>query len=216
MNVTENEEESRMGKVGKCWRLLSLALAICLGFSIGFNVYKHFSASDSENWQFVFTWGPDVQTIVPYTLVLKMNFTWDNESLFITARVNDDDCYEHETDYYGHDWLGLAFDTDNDGYIHGYGGDRAFVLAAGNWSIDDAFLNLGGQVIGGYSCFVDYPSPYHACTFDKETGYTFNINIPKTKLDIADLKYRRVHVSFTDLVARPPRNFVYVQFRFEG
>ena len=151
----------------------------------------------------------------------KLNFTWDNESLFITARINGDDCYEHETDYYGHDWLGLAFDTDNDGYIRGWTNgfeyrDLSFVLAAGNWSINDAFLTLGGQVIGGTACPVDYPSRYHTCKFHKETGYTFNINIPRTKLDVAELKHRKVHVDFADLAARPPRNSVYVQFRFEG
>lgn len=38
-----------MGKVGK-WQVLSLILVICLGVSIGFNVYLHLSASDSESW----------------------------------------------------------------------------------------------------------------------------------------------------------------------
>lgn len=73
METPEKKGEKRMGKFGK-WQVLSLALAVCLGFSIGFNVYQHFSGSDSENAQFVFTW--DVAGL-EHTL---KNFTWMRSS----------------------------------------------------------------------------------------------------------------------------------------
>lgn len=180
-------------------------LASCLAVSLFVNCYLYFELQKVEeriSSTFTFTWGSNVQYITPYTLKLEMQFSSEDQNISIRARINDDD-------YAAGDYLGLVFDKNADGSVDlkefGYG------LWANNKSYDNAILSPAGNL-----CFPQIPpkpSPYHTATFNSQTGYTFEIKLPKLNLTNS-----KVHVVFNDvnLSMRLCYTFVYVQFMFEA
>jgi len=168
-----------MGKVGK-WQVLSLILVICLGVSIGFNVYQYFSAfkvfdvSESSR-AFVFLWPPNDQEIVDGTLRIEAVFSWKTENLSITVKVNDDDCYV--SDILASDCLGVRFDSDKSGKIEGVA-DPSYVFFPTNYYYPPHVCAVSEFRID-WAELPPSPSPYHTCTFNNGTGYTFEISFPK-------------------------------------
>ena len=216
LKATENEGESKKGKIGK-WRFASLVLVICLGVSVGFNVYQHFSAfkffdvSESSR-AFVFLWPPSDQEIVDGTLRIEAVFSWETENLSITVKVNDDE-YCAAGDY-----IGLVFDSNKNGdlfddrssyalYVGGIYADHEFSVYRGLKAI---LTELGFLCTGGNP----EPSPYHTCTFNNETGYTFEISFPKETINFHWPML--LHVCFWDLnLETLMGDWVWIQLRLQ-
>jgi hypothetical protein len=183
LETTKKKGERRMGKVGK-WQVLSSALAVCLGFSIGFNVYQHSISSGlfniSSGRAFVFLWPPNDQEIVDGTLRMEVVFSWETENLHATVKVNDDE-------YCAGDYIGLVFDSNKNGDL--FDDLSLYALYAGSIYVGQEFSLYQGSNVrlteAGYMGTGGNPdpSPYHTCTFNNETGYTFEISLPKETIN---------------------------------
>jgi hypothetical protein len=156
---------------------------------------------------FVLEWPPEQQEIVEGTLRMELTFEWGNESLDITAKINDDE-------YYGTDRLSLVFFRVNESgevdFWHNY---SPYIFVACNlttvdscviirhrdnrsWHLgQDEELGLVTDILHG-----TWPirSPYHNCTFTEGIGYTFNISIPKSEL--VNVNADVVYVQFCSVV----------------
>ena len=163
---------------GRKLQFLSLVLAIALGVSAALNVYQHMVLSGlfniSSGRTLVFLWPPEEQEIVDGTLRIEAAFSWENENLSITVKVNDDE------EYYRNDCVGLVLDSNENGQI--------------GWPDAEYVLLTTNEYYEGNECTVDErgiswveklprPSPYHKCTFSSKTGYTFKISFPKETIN---------------------------------
>jgi len=88
-----------------------------------------------------------------------------NESLDIITFSND-------LDYHKKDFLGIAFDTNEDGKIANEG---IGILYADNTTISGLLLEDGTIALPLLS---PTPSSYHTCVFEAGIGYTFNVSLP--------------------------------------
>jgi hypothetical protein len=193
---------------------LLVVLPIVASIFLGFGIYQIFYASKIPSQSFTFTWGPDKQHIVDGELRLEMGFKWIGENLSIVARIN---ATEHP--YEGANYLGLVFDTDHNDIISS--SDHPYQLFADNVTIDRSVTLLlpSGRITSPCDS-LPKPSPYHTCTFDKATGYTFSVNIPRWELRLTkefshifpNITKIKVHVVFEDGWAN---DAVYVQFDLE-
>ena len=189
------------------WRFLAIAFGVGLAFSIFLNIYQYFSSYPSGD--FVFEWSSEEQDIVDGILRIEASFNWENESeeLYITVRVNDDD-------YFGGDYIGLVFDKNNNWDVLD---DQAYVLFANNmsyyWGKSVVFLGRYGRF--DWATVPPRPSPFHTCTFNNKTGYTFKISFPKETINFH--LPMRIHLTFLDLPA--PKSYihrwVWVQFEIK-
>lgn len=160
-------------------------------------------SATQPTYDYTFTWGPNAQHVVNGTLTMKLNFTLTNDSLLITARIND-------TAFHFGD-LGIIFDKEFDGF---HVGDEGYLLTTDNRSKSGTATSLWPQwFLANVEIHLPYPSPYHYCTFDNETGYTFYINFSKSVMPVKTQygQVQRVHVDY----ALGEAAFVEVEFSFE-
>jgi hypothetical protein len=166
------------------WQLFSLVLAIALMVSISFNIYQNLSGSNcasngnpnnEENtpMNFTFTWGPETQDIINGTVHLEMSLRWGvvpNSShrwLSMMVKINDDD-------YNPCDYLGIVFDSNENGVIDLGSADDPFGLWTNNMTAPSVLLE------NGFLCFAQCMPTLgpHTCTFEPDTGYMFSIFFP--------------------------------------
>jgi len=131
-------------------------------------------ASANYTWMnFTFTWGSDTQKIVQGEFHLKVSMKLElgrgvlpyNESLMIVIEANDDD-------YDGWDYVGLAFDTNHNGYIDT--GDISRVLFANNMT-QPSFLKENGFL--AFAECMPKLGPQNV-SFNPDTGYIFTSRLP--------------------------------------
>lgn len=158
------------------FKLAFVVLLVCLCVSVSFNVVQYLGTEHSPK-TFVFTWTQDEKEY-RMTLTFETVPTLTGANLSITAKINKDQ-------YHYRDSIVLAFDQDGDGEIKS--GDPGFELNVDNTT---HWIFLGsGSSYSEPDCN-PFPSPYHTCTFDNDTGYTFNINFPLEELKLEnDLIY---------------------------
>jgi len=214
--------------VTKVRNIVKFALAFVLVASLFLNVLfglmlvsrRQTEEEDRPKHSFTFVWGPDKQTIVNGSeLRLVMDFKWVNypnwgKTLSIVAKINDDDF-----DAFHDDILGLVFDRNDNGVLDPGGWDYPFFLLTSNETVMKAYLVWGEPGYGGLPSGIVIPdpafnwgyedSPFHTCTFDNATGYTFNINIIAHRVN---LDKHIVLVSFQDYGSG---DHVFVIFDFE-
>lgn len=105
-------------------------------------------------------------------LRVEITFNWTTDDLMVTASVNDDD-------YHHYDYLGLAFDANQDGYF-----EKIYRLDAYNYTVPQNF-GLRLTSYGGITWLAQgmpHPSSYHYCTFNS-SGYFFHFWIPKETIN---------------------------------
>jgi hypothetical protein len=122
---------------------------------------------------FNFTWGPDSQKIVQGELHLKISLRWQNETILdktyecltIMIEINDDDYWDWE-------YMGLVFDTNENGYIDT--GDVPIALYANNMTQPSALCD------DGFLAFAECPPirGLQTVIFNPDKGYTFQIQFP--------------------------------------
>jgi len=184
------------------WFILSSVLAVCLVVSVAAG-YVYFSRSSVKS--FVLEWSAAEQEIVNGTLRMEFTFEWQNESLSITVKINDDE-------YDMQDMLGFVFDRNGNGTIDLYHKDTPYVFTANNWTWYNVALRFDGCLVLPKD--LPLPSPYHTCVFIEGTGYLFNISIPKSEL--ANVKADVVHIFFGDVTNIPPWLDDWVSSQIEG
>ena len=186
-------------------------------FSADAEAYKQvisvFTSANYTWMNFSFTWGSDTQKIVPGDFHLKVYMRWGNETigtmttetLTIYIEANDDD-------FEGWDYVGIVFDTNQDGYIDIR--DDSIVLFANNMTqpsflIDHGFL--------AFAECMPIRGP-HRVSFNVETGYIFSIKFPpgghtaKNPIQsIKDASRSPIHICFYD----NDLAMVFVRFSFQ-
>jgi len=134
--------------------------------------------STNDTMNFTFTWGPDTQRIVQGTLRLEISLKWvvvpnsTHKWLSMVVRVNDDDYSEG-------DYLGLVFDMNENGVMDLWNADGPCGLWTNNMTTTSVLLENGFL---GFAEEMPTRGP-HNCTFDSETGYTFQINFSSLPSD---------------------------------
>jgi hypothetical protein len=178
---------------------------IMISITVAISLYASSLAGSST---LVLEWPSEQQEIVDGTFRIELAFEWRNETLDITAKINDDEYCEP-------DFLALVFFRANESgevdFWHHY---NPYVFAACNMTTGSDSLviikhrdNLRwhpgqDEELGAVTDMVRaWPrtSPYHNCTFMEGIGYTFNISIPKSEL--VNFNADVVYVSFCDLDA---------------
>jgi hypothetical protein len=123
-------------------------------------------------FSYTFTWTNETQSVVNGTLGMKVDFRLTEENLMITAQIN-------QTEYSDYISLGVIIDQEFDGF-HLW--DQGYLLTADNcyyYPSETALKQewfLGSAVL----CMPHPNSPYHKCTFDNMTGYTFHVKLPSS------------------------------------
>lgn len=163
-------------------------------------VISVFTSANYTWMNFTFTWGPDTQKIVPGDFHLKVYMRWGNETigtmttetLKIYIEANDDD-------FEGWDYVGIVFDTNQDGYIDIR--DDSIVLFANNMT-QPSVLWYDGFL--GFAECMPIRGP-HSVLFNVETGYIFSIKFPpggygaKNPIQsIKDAPRSPIHICFYD------------------
>lgn len=171
------------------------------------SVISLYASSLAGSSTFVLEWPSEQQEIVDGTLRIELTFEWQNESLNIIAKINDDE-------YNAGDLLGFAFDIDGHGWID--------CFAACNLTTEERLIMLRwnsyynaytiGDILKTDGYFIK--SPYHNCTFTEGVGYTYNITIPKTAL--SKVKVYDAIVAFRDVTDRSKTLEWWVSAEIEG
>jgi len=160
-------------------------------------------------FDYTFSWGSDAQHITNGTLAMMLNFTLTNDSLLMTVQVND-------TTLSSYSYLGVVFDREFDGF---HVGDQGYLLTSDNRQKNGVQTRLSEcWALTDIEIHPPRPSPWHYCTFNNETGYTFHINFPRSVLPEKSAhpadqygQVQRVHVDY----GLGPGAFVEVEFSFE-
>ena len=182
-------------------------LVICLAASLFFSIYpllnKDCEISENENSksktfvffemnQYPFAIGENYRKLILNStefVRVEVTFNWETDDLIVSAKVSDDD-------FHGFDYLGLLFDTNEDGIFEGI-----FRLNANNYTLTAAhcpmLTDFGG--ITKLTQLVDLPSTWHYCTFNNSSGYSFYFWIPKEGINFQQPMY--VHLCFGDMDA---------------
>lgn len=146
-------------------------------------------SATQPTYDYSFSWSKNAQVLVNGTLTMQLQFAFTNDSLLITAQIND------TTFYPGND-LGIIFDKEFDGF---HLGDQGYMLNADNTTFSGYETQLGvGWFLTGTVKNIPGPSPYHYCTFNNETGYTFYVHFPLTVVPVKTQQGQvlRIHVDF--------------------
>ncbi len=208
METTGKGEKGKTLNVKQGWFVLSLVLLVCLCISVGFNVYQRFNFSEGPSNSYVFYFYNDY--IRNDTAVrVEVTFDWQAENLSMTVTVNDDEYNEW-------DYLGVVFDKNNNGTIDLEFEDEPYALYVDNKtrSQGQTYLYKWGGL--GWVIIESSPSPYHTCTFDEETGYTFKISLSRQDINVE--APTPIHICFYDVekwieaAAASERELVWVQF----
>jgi len=120
---------------------------------------------DNTGATFTFEWPSYDQKIVNETLYMNLKFLAIEEKLSILARINDDE-------YDRRDFLGLAFDENNDGELEH---ENVRLLYVENTTISAILLDNGTLAI---PLLHPHVSTIHTCIFKANIGYTFTITLP--------------------------------------
>lgn len=146
-------------------------------------------SATEPTYDYSFSWSKNAQVLVNGTLNMKLQFAFTNDSLLITAEIND-------TTFYPSIDLGIIFDEEFDGF---HLGDQGYALFADNTTFSGYETQLGyGWFLTGAVKNLPRPSPYHYCTFNNETGYTFYVHFPLTVVPVKTQQGQvlRAHVDF--------------------
>jgi hypothetical protein len=168
------------------FKLAFAVVLVCLCVSVGFNVFRYLGTEHSPK-TFVFTWVWDEKE---YRMELAFDTvpTLTGANLSITAKINAER-------YYYRNNLNLFFDLDGDGEFKKLNPGFEFLADNGTYSVS----LIEGWVTAGPYYEGPQPSPYHTCTFDNDTGYTFKINFPLEELKLKnDLIYVTYGYFYTD------------------
>ena len=151
-----------------------------------FLLVSYYAINSGGTKTFVYTWTKEEQEIVNGTFRLEISFQWKSDVLNVIAKINcsqsnkpDDVC------------LGLVFDINGNGELD-YGTiDEPYMFLPSNITLPADFLpkppgisdetDKGCYLIPQHTHEPLKPS-LHTCTFSKDTGWTYNISIPKSKL----------------------------------
>lgn len=160
------------------WQVLCLILTIALIISVSLNIYQSLYVSNddsggnpasnsdaSREMNFTFTSGPDAQKIVQGEFRLEIDIRWYGENLSMEITANDDDYEEW-------DYIGLVFDTNQDGHIDVH--DEPYALYANNMTQPSALCEHGFLA---FAWTPPRPGPQRV-SFDPDTGYTSTIQFP--------------------------------------
>jgi len=133
-----------------------------------------------EDFTYAFTWGHDEQDIVPGTLCI--NITRIGQTRFV-VKINDNDYNEW-------DYLVMVFDQNQNGIVDLGNADQPYGLWANNLTSPAVLLEKG------YLSFAEIPPKAgpHKCTFDSNTGYTFDVSFPT----LPDVKFILLRIGFVD------------------
>ena len=177
-----------MEKIKK-FQVLAITLAVCLVASLSFNAYQFLNCDGETSVTKTFT--RQHKTYIRPDGIVQINatFDWSGSNLTMTIKVNDDD-------FFWADYIGLVFDTDKDGNLFE---EVAYLLDAGNMTSPLPSGNRLEDWGGIYEIPVQLhpdPSPWHTCTFTEGEGYTFNIEIPKDKINFTQRML--THVCYWD------------------
>jgi len=150
------------------WKILSISLMFALAVSLGINVYSALSRQGMgvvAPLEFVFSWGPNSQRIVNATFVLTLKMWLDNQNLTLVATANDNEYDEF-------DYLGLVFDTNQNGYIDT--NDEPYGLWADNMTVASHLWSHG------FLSFTQSKpiSGPQKVTFESSLGYTYRVEFP--------------------------------------
>ena len=132
------------------------------------------------DFTYTFTWGQDEQDIVPGTLCL--NITRIGQTRFV-VKINDNDYNEW-------DCLIMVFDRNQNGIIDLGNTDQPHGLWANNLTAPAVLLENGDLI------FAEIPPKAgpHKCTFNSNTGYTFDASFPT----LPDVNFILLRVAFVD------------------
>lgn len=163
-------------------------LIVCLVASLSFNAYQ-FLNCDGEN-SMTKTFTRQCKSYIRPDGIVQINatFDWSGSNLTMTIKVNDNDSIA--------DYIGLVFDTDKDGNLFE---EVAYLLDSYNQTPPCPETNHLEDWGGIYTLPIllhPDPSPWHTCTFTEGEGYTFNIEIPKDRINF-DTRML-THVCFWD------------------
>ena len=150
------------------WKILSISLMFALAVSLGINVYSALSGHGTESnapLEFTFTWGSNSQKIVNGTFILTLKIYPDAQNLTLVATANDDE-------YDQFDYLGLVFDTNQNGYIDT--NDEPYGLWADNMT---ATSHLWSHGFLSFTQNKPISGPQNV-TFQSSIGYTFRVEFP--------------------------------------
>jgi len=171
MKIAENVFSKRFLLVSACVSILVLPIsAYNLALSSG-NSKNQADDGVDNSLNFVFTWGPGAQRIVNGTFRLEIMFRLERRvgspanHLCMVINANDDE-------YNKYDYLGLVFDTNQNGYIDLE--DKSYGMCVDNKTTESHLLS-GGFL--GWSWRLPIRGP-HIVLFEPDTGYTFIINFP--------------------------------------
>jgi len=174
----------------KMFKVVVPVLIVCLAVSLSFNIYQFLNddyepseteACKSKTFVFYEMNQYHFYEAVPYRklilnstefLRVEITFNWTTDDLMVTATVNDDD-------YHPYDYLGLAFDANQDGYF-----EKIYRLDAYNYTVPQNYVLLLTSY-GGITWLAQggpHPSSYHYCTFNS-SGYFFHFWIPKETIN---------------------------------
>jgi hypothetical protein len=211
------KREMNKMKNNRKWQLFSLVLTAALVASLSVNTWQTYNGSHggsdgnnssnddvTEPMNFTFTWGPENQRIINGTFGLKVWFALDGENLTMIIKTNDDD-------YSVSDYIGLVFDSNQNGYIDT--GDRSYALLACNYTCPLTELQESGYLKFLVWCIMEGP---HKVTFSDE-GYTFIVKFPFHDWNPGSVIKRGsdnpMHMCFYDISSDPPQG-VFVRFSF--
>lgn len=166
---------------------------------------------------FIFEWSTDEQVIVNGPLRIELTFDWQPENLSMIVTVNDDEY--HEWDY-----LGVVFDKNHNGILDSKTerksgvtwnfsyADEPYALYADNKTRSQGTSALSARDGGLVWPYIpSFPSRYHTCTFDEETGYTFKITLSRQDINVEPPT--PVHICFEDINTISLKfHLVWVQF----
>lgn len=130
--------------------------------------------NDCSHWNstnIVFYYRSAIQNVVNGTLRMNLTFTWNDEKLYITAKINDDD-------YSGGDYLGVM-----------YGGAKMLFACNLTYDETDIVAIQPNGFMAQLKLCPPHPSFYHTCIFEPNVGYTFNVSLPIREDDLIYLCY---------------------------
>lgn len=165
------------------WRFLAIAFGVSLAFSVFLNITQYSSLTNLLNInhgrKLIFLWPSDEQDIVEGTLRIEVFIDWESvpENLSMIIKVNDDDGATVQSDPQSYDAIGLSFDTNGDHHT-----DKDYIFYAMNRYYPPGYAIVHERGIT-HASIVPKPSPYHKCTYNNQTGYTFTINMPKNEIN---------------------------------
>ena len=183
---------------------LSLCLVVVIGAVTAYAYLLNQKGTVDEP-DFVFTWGPDRQSIVEGTFRLEIWLTLEGENLTIIIKANDGE-------YDSADYIGLVFFNNSE--YESYG------LFASNMTITPTILTEHGFL--GFPLYPPELGPQKV-TFNSKIGYTFTVQFPWVDQDEKEWNPARMlkkgdnytgqnslHVCFYDSAS----GYVSVEFQF--